>query len=309
MKDLKMCRKLFYLSLALCLIIVNANGQTLKEQFNDLLTKNDDAGQRALLTKWEKQNAEDPELFVAYFNYYANKSRKDGLALGTQPKGEKYLKLLDKDSTKKEPIGYIYDETYYDPETLKIGLTYITKGIKKYPTRLDMRFGKIYMYGQTKDYENFTIDIIKTVNYSAVINNKWTWADNKHLEKPKTFMLNAVQDYVNQLYKTDDDALLDNMKQIAEAVLKHYPDHVESISNVAIVHLLRKQYDQGLNMLFKAEKLAPKDPIVLNNIAEIYKRKGNVKKAIDYYNKIVKYCDEESKSYAKDQIEELKNKK
>lgn len=305
---MKMYKKISYISLALCLLFINAIGQTLKEQFNELLSKKDDSGQQALLKRWEQQHPNDPELYVAYFNYYANKSRKEVVELGTQPKGEKYLKLLDKDSTKKEPVGYMYGDIYYEPEILNKGIAYIDKGILKYPNRLDMRFGKIYMYGQIKDYDNFTKDIIKTIKYSTVINNGWTWSDNKPLEEPKKFMLNAVQDYVNQLYNTEEDALLENMKQISETVLKHYPDHVESMSNVAIVHLLKKQYDQSLSMLFRAEKLAPKDPIILNNIAQVYKRKGDSRNAIKYYEKTMKYGDGQSKEYAKQQIEELKKK-
>jgi len=98
------------------------------------------------------------------------------------------------------------------------------------------------------------------------------------------------------------------MKRIAETVLKYYPDHVESLSNLSIVFMLQKQYDMALEQLKKAEKLNQKDYIVLSNIAQAYKLKGNKKSAIKYYELTIKYGDEQTKQYAKEQIEELERK-
>ena len=164
------------------------------------------------------------------------------------------------------------------------------------------------MLGKTEKYEKFTQEIIKAIDYSNVIKNKWTWTDNKPVDDPEKFMLSAVQDYVLQLYNTENDALLDNMKRIAETVLKYNPNHVESLSNLSIVYLIKKEYDKALEPLLKAEKIDSKDYIVLSNIAQAYKLKGDYKKAIEYYKLTVKYGDDAAKKYAKKQIEELKKK-
>lgn len=119
-------------------------------------------------------------------------------------------------------------------------------------------------------------------------------------------MLSSVQEYQGRLYETENDSLLDNMKRIAETVLKYYPDHVMSLSDLAIVYLLRKQYDKALEPLLKAEKLSPEDEIVLNNIAQAYKLKGNNASAIKYYELVLKYCHPESKKYIQEQIDTLK---
>jgi tetratricopeptide (TPR) repeat protein len=213
---------------------------------------------------------------------------------------------MDKDSTINEPVAYMYGDTYYDKNILKNGFDYVEKGIEKHPNRLDMRFGKIYMFGQIEDYENFTNEIIKTIDYSATNKNKWTWADNRTLEDSKIFMLASIQDYQLQLYNTEKDTLLDNMKRIAETVLKYYPDHVESLSNLSIVFMLQRNYDKALDQLFKAQKINPKDYIVLSNIAQAYKLKGDKLNAIKYYEMTIKYGDKSVKRYAKEQIDELK---
>lgn len=303
-----MNKRTTFLIFGLTLLFNQAIGQTFKKQFNDLVSKKDTLAQQQLLDKWEKADSNDPELYVAYFNYFVKKSKKEIVRLDNNPKGKDGFRIMDKDSSKKEPVGYMYGDTYYDFDLLKKGFDYIDKGIEKHPNRLDMRFGKIYMFGQTEDYEKFTAEIIKTVDYSSINKNKWTWSDNKPLDEPKDFMLSSIQDYQVQLYNTENDDLLDNMKRIAEAVLKHYPDHIESLSNLSIVFMLQKQYDKALEPLLKAEKLNPKDYIVLSNIAQAYKLKGETKNAIKYYELTIKYGDEQAKNYAKGQIDELKKK-
>jgi len=303
-----MKKQTIILIFSLTLIFNQTFGQTFKQQFNDLVSNKDTTGQIQLLEKWEMSDKNDPELFVSYFNYYVIKSKKEILTLGQNPKGNDVLQIMDQDSTKKEPVGFIYGDTYYNPDLLNKGFDWINKGIKKHPNRLDMRFGKIYMFGQLEDYENFTTEITKTIDYSSINKNKWTWADSKLLDDPIEFMLSSIQSYQYQLYNTEDDNLLDNMKRIAETTLKYYPDHVESLSNLSIVYLIKNDYDKALKALLKAEKLAPTDYIVLSNIAQAYKLKGDNKNAVKYYKKTLKYGDEQTKKYAKGQIKILKKK-
>jgi tetratricopeptide (TPR) repeat protein len=297
-----------FLLFGLTLLHNQAGGQTFKQQFNDLCSKKDTLGQQKLLEHWEKSDNSDPELFVAYFNYYVRKAKKEIITIGQNPKGTNVLQLTDQDTTKKEPVAFIYGDASYDPDLLRKGFHWITIGIEKHPDRLDMRFGKIYMFGELEDYEKFTTEIIKVIDYSSVNKNKWTWADSKPLEYPTKFMLGTIQSYQLQLYSTENDDLLDNMKRIAETVLNYYPDHIESLSNLSIVHMLKKEYDNALEHLLKAEKLNSKDYIVLSNIAHAYKLKGDNQNAIKYYELTLKYGDDQVKKYAQGQIEELKKK-
>jgi tetratricopeptide (TPR) repeat protein len=301
-----MIKQTAILIFGLTLIFNQATGQTFKQQFTDLISKKDTVGQQQLLEKWEKIDSNDPELFVAYFNYFVHKSKNEIITLGQNPKGKYVLQIMDQDTTKKEPIAYMYGDNYYNPNLLSQGFNWINKGIEKHPNRLDMRFGKIYMFGQIEDYENFSKEIITTIDYSAINKNKWTWPDSKVLVETKEFLLSSIQNYQIQLYNTGNDDLLDNMKRIAETVLKYYPDHIESLSNLSIVFLLQKQYDKALEPLLKAEKLNPKDYIVLSNIAQAYKLKGDTKNAIKYYELTLKHGDEQAKKYAQGQIDELK---
>jgi len=193
--------KLTSLALLLILSLNQGCGQAFKKQFNELVSKSDTAGQQQLLQQWAKADSSDPELYVAYFNFYVRKSKKSIVRLDPSGKGKGGFEVMEKDSSQKEPIAYLYGDSYYDPVILQRAMEYIDRGIKKQPNRLDMRFGKIYMYGQTRDYEKFTDEIIITINYSALNKNKWTWEDGKPLDSPQYFFLNSLQDYQVQLYE------------------------------------------------------------------------------------------------------------
>ena len=294
-------------NLLLLILIIGTNvfSQNYFENFKKYQASGDTLKQKDLLEKWKQESPNDSELYTSLFNYYFQKSRNEVLLLasGTPPKGQEYLEL--KDST-NQIAGFISSKIDYEKSNLKLAFKSIDKGIKLYPNRLDMRFGKIYVLGQIKDWRNFTDEIVKTVNYSSKNNNDWTWTLNEKRKDGKDFFLGSLQDYQIQLYNTMDDDLLKNMREIAQAVLKYYPNHIESLSNMSITYLVEKKYDKALIMLKKAEEINPKDFIVLNNIAYCYKEMYNKDFAIEYYEKVIKYGDKQAIEQAKNEIEKLK---
>lgn len=291
-----------FLTAVVSIFALTVNAQSLKE-FSNLTKNNDTIAQKAMLAKWEKKGTNDPDFYVAAFNYYVNRARKEVLNLGTdEPDGES-LALQDEDGN---TAGFLGSKIIYSADESDQAISYINKGIAKFPDRLDLRFGKIYLLGELGNYGDYTTDIIAVVNHSAKIKNKWLWKEGKPLDDAKAFMLGSMQDYIIRLYNTEDDALLDNMLQISETVLKYYPDHVESLSNISIVYMIKNKPNEALEALLKAEKLAPKDTIVLGNIAHAYVISGDKKNALKYYELVMAYGDENSKAFAKRQIEKNK---
>ncbi|GAA4280385.1 hypothetical protein GCM10022260_08060 [Gaetbulibacter aestuarii] len=291
-------------TLLVILISQIAFSQDYQKEFQNYFEANDTLNQLKTLKKWESINPKDAELFTSYFNYHFMKSRVEGIVFTKeQPKGES---IEIKDSINQN-AGYLEGQIHYKQSELLKGLKKIDEGIALYPNRLDMRFGKIYVYGQTMDWENFTSEILKTIDYSAKNNNEWTWTNNLSYDGGEQEFLLDIQNYQLQLYNSGNDELLKNMRQIANKVLQYYPDHIESLSNLSITYLLTGDYDNGIEVLLRAEKISPQDYIVLGNIALGYRQKGNKEKAIAYYEKVVEFGDEEAREFAKQQIAELRN--
>lgn len=289
--------------LALLFLSITAYSQDSYKNFQDALKAKDTTKQLQILTQWEKSNNNDPELYTSYYNYFFSKSRQEVVSINKENKGTESLKLVDSTGN---VAGYMGSSIAYDIYFQKKAFESIYKGILKFPNRLDMRFGKIYGLGLTKDYEAFTKEIIKTIEQSSKNNNKWLWTLNKPVDDPENFMLGNIQSYVEQLYNTGNDNLLKNIKRISETVLKYYPKHVESLSNISIFYIINKEYDKSLQYSLKAYQINPKDAIVLGNIAYTYKEKGDKANAIKFYELTLEHGDENAKQQAQKALDKLK---
>jgi len=289
--------------LLLVLLAGKSFAQNYKGDFSRLLKDKDTAAQWQLLQNWQQADPDNAELFIAYFNYFFRASRQEMVRLTETSNPNSSLALTDSTGAQ---VGYLTDDFNYDSALLEKAFQYIDKGINTYTTRLDMRFGKIYALGQIENYERFTNEIIRAIEMSNRLKSQWTWADNKKVEDPEKFFLGTVQDYVVQLYNAGDDQL-NRMRTIAQTVLKYYPKHVESLSNLAITYGLQGDYDKALQSLLQAEKIMPRDVIVLNNIATMYERKGDKPNAIKYFELTAKLGDKEIRTEAVKKLRSLKN--
>jgi tetratricopeptide (TPR) repeat protein len=202
-------------------------------------------------------------------------------------------------------VGYIHGETSYNPKYLNLGFDMIDKGITKFPNRLDMRFGKIHMLGQVKNYDAFTDEIVRSIDFSTKNKNKWQWTMNELVKEPKNFLLDNIQTYINSLFDLGDGQSK-NIRRIAETTLRNYPDHVISLSNLGISYIFENNYSKALAPLLTAEKKTPEDPIILGNIAYVYVNLKDNKKATQYYEKVIQFGDDNAKRFAEQQLKKLK---
>lgn len=279
-----------------------AAAQTNQEQFKKFFKENDSIKIKSLLAEWEKTNPDDPELYVSAINFYFLNSRQEIISLDREQKSKEGFQLTDSSG---KVAGYVNSNTGYDTEKLSKAIAYANRGIDKFPNRLDIRFGKCYILQQIGDWDNFTKEIIRTIAYSQANKNNWVWKDNKPQPDGENFFLETIQTYLRELYDTEDDNLLPNMIAIGEASLQYYHNSVEIFSTTAVALMLTKNYDKAIDYLKQAEKLNPKDFIVLNNIAQGYKLKGDKANAIKYYRLTEKYGDERAKEQARENIKAL----
>lgn len=290
-------------SLLLLLVFsVPVLAQSNYEKFKQLFKNNDSVKIKALLADWEKTDPNDPELYTSAINFYFSNSKQELISLNKEQKDTQGFLLTD--STGKV-VGYINTNSGYNTGKISLAISYVNTGIEKFPNRLDIRFGKCYMLQQIGDWENFSKELIRTIDYSQINKNNWLWSGNKPQPDGEHFLLETIQTYLKQLYDTEDDNLLPYMIQIGEATVKYYSNSVEILSTTAVALLLTKNYDKAIEYLKQAEKLNPEDFIVLNNIAQGYKLKGDKANAIKYYKLMEKYGDEQAKQQARDNIKAL----
>lgn len=278
-------------------------GQSYNQEFQKLFKNNDTTKIKSLLIEWKKKNPNDPELYVSAINFYFSNSKQEIISLDTEQSSKQSIEFTD--STGKL-AGFINSHVGYNNHKLAQAINYANTGIENFPNRLDIRFGKCFLFQQIGDYENFTKEIISVVEYSQVNKNAWLWTDNKKQNDAENFMLSAIQKYLKILYDTEDDNLLPNMIQIGESTLAHYPSNVEILSTTSVALMLTKNFTKAIEYLKQAEKINPKDFIVLNNIAQGYKLKGDKENAIKYYELTQKYGDKQAQQESRENIRKLK---
>lgn len=288
------------------LLFQNLSAQNYQEKFANLMSEKDALGMRKLLEKWEQEKPKDAELYTSSFNYYYQKSSTEVLNLSTNPDDNDTNSMQLTDSSGKAQ-GYLGSKIVYEDYYLEKAFEYIDKGISLFPKRLDMRFGKIHVLRLIKDWDKFTTEILKTIDYSAEVKHHWTWTNNTNAENPEKLFFGSIQDYVVTLYNTGEDSLLKNMREISERVLKYYPEDVPSYSNIAVTYMITKKYEKAIETLKKAEEITPKDLVILNNLARTYALKKDKKNATLYYQKMATYGNERDKHYAEEQIQKLED--
>lgn len=294
-------KKLIFLLFSVSMML-QATAQNFLEEYNKYTNEGDTAKTASTLKAWNKANPKDSELFPAYLNFYFFQSRQEGVKF-TDVKTENTVVVIQ--SKEKKDSAYMEPDINYNPEVLHRGIDWINKGIKWYPNRLDYHLGKAYAFSEINDWGNMTNTIIEIIRQSGTNKNEWTWTKNEVLKESKAFMLSSIQSYQLKLYNMEDDLLLKNMQEIATEVLILYPDHVESLTNLALSHIIGKKYDQAIQILEKASKVNDKDCIVLNNLAYCYRMKGDKQKAISYYKKVVEIGSGDEKFFAEEQVREL----
>lgn len=275
-----------------------------KSIYLDLLDNNKLEELHSHITRWEEKEPENPEMFIAYFNYYLRKGYSSGVQLNTQPPVEgQHLAITDPDTG--EIVGYMYDSTSYNPEDLAMALIYLNKGLKLSPDRLDMHFGKIHILQQVQDYENQSAALIDALKQSMENNNKWYWSDNEELKDGAEFFLGNIQDYYNTWLKVRSESSLTAVKEAGIIQIQFYPNHVYGYNNVAYGHLIKGELTEALEYLLAAEKIDGDDAIVINNIALCYKNLNETEKAKTYFNKLYNYPEQVDEAYVDNMLEQL----
>lgn len=261
--------------------------QNVYDNFYKALHEKDSATVEQILSEIRYSNDQSAERYIAEYNYWVNKAHvSEGPILSTElPEGVDVSGVFTLTDSMGNIAGYMYGVEYYDSLLTDSALLIISEGIQRHPNRLDMRFGKIYLLGQSGRWQSYTDEILSTLEHSAKNNNAWKYPNVT--ESMDTILIYSILDYEKALYsalsKSDTLTVQDTMKihymrSIAQRMLRLYPHDVFSLNIMAVTYHVMGQEDSALVWLLRAEKVNPRDALVLLNIADTYNRLGDRKK-------------------------------
>lgn len=301
------CKRGYFFLITLLLLVTISLPLTatdFKDTYVDLLMQGEYEELSQHLAKWEEIDPYDPELYIAYFNYHLNLSRQERIRIEKQPpQDEEVISLTDPETG--EAAGYIHSEIYYDEDHISLALGYLDEGLKRRPDRLDMHLGKIHTLGLVSRYEEQKDALIAVLNISSQNENKWLWHEGEKLADGFSNILENTQSRLYQYFQLEDENAYNYIIEVSEKIIELYPGVAYSYNNIAAVHYHRQNYKEAIKYFKLAEEQAPYDTIVINNIAYLSTVTGDIETALEYYEKLKIYGNEEEKRLAEEQIKIL----
>jgi len=256
------------------------------------------------LQLWESKEPDNPEMFIAYFNYFIHRKRFSGVSIDKERKGEgSTLEITDPQSG--EIVGYMNESTQYDIEDVLTAVEYLDRGINIAPNRLDMHFGKIHILNEIGYYKMAGSGLFDTLVISKKINNNWLWADNEELEDGESVFVYSIQDYYSLWLNAATEESFAQAKLCAEKQIELYPEYIYAYNILAVYYSMNKQLQEALKYFLQAEVIDPNDCIVLLNIGRTYVSMNNKQKAGEYFRRVLEIGDERNKQYAQHYLNQL----
>lgn len=287
----------FNLSTFVLLLTLQVFAIDRSEKVYDAIGRHDYGAADSLLSLWYDDEPDSPELIIAKFNRYLNESRQSVILLSddVSPQGEAFMLSDSTDNI----VGSISEAVEWNDSLFEMAREILSRGIEKYPDRLDMRFGYCAALEMRGRYSGLADMLEQTLDYGSRIDYAWLWTDGKPLDNPVDVMLDSMWDYSRMVYETEDDALT---YIICSDVLKYFPDELRFINMYGAIKYFEGSKEDALKYFRQALTLSPQDEIVMSNIARVSFEVGDYRRADKMCDAILAIdgADQEIKDFARD---------
>lgn len=274
------------------------------DKYQQVLNDSDANKLLQVIEAWQKAEPESADVYAAWFNYYYKIGVSSVLSLTTEPPADDSESLMLRNDTTQETAGYLYAVPTYNDSLMNLCFQKIDAGIRKFPDRLDLPFGKIHVLLQMKDYGAALKALDAVIRRSADNHNAWLWTLDKPVDDGSAMFFDSMQDYFNQLWKVQD---LSYAEQLAHMLVAAYPSNIVFRSNFAGIKGAKGENEEALKLFLDIHRDAPDDEIVTSNIAQLYLNLGDKKQAKKYYQLLLKSEDETIKESADRAIRQIEN--
>ncbi len=238
-------------------------------------------GVETIVSRWEEDCPDDPDMLVAKFDFNYAKSVSSGVVQRPTQRylGEKPILTL-KDSTGADVFYYQVAE--FNDEYFSIALQSISRAVHLKPRELRYRFDKINaLVAYEKDSPDMSYSEIKTLvsEYSSSKNDEWT-LDSKPLAAGVDSRISpefsqAMGEYCYALYKVGTPLAYDYFLQLSTMMNKLEPKNPVFIDNIGSYWQVAKKNNKKAEKYYKkALKIDPQDYAATTNLKIIQSSKS-----------------------------------
>lgn len=274
--------------------------KTIKERFYDNLMAQRYNAADSLLKVWQAENPDDAELIAARFNYYLNKSRQEMIVLTSDTTATTGYTFADSTGTK---AGAITSEVCWDNDLFDDAVNEIESGIKRFPRRLDFRFGLAKAFEMRDLYDREADVLVKVLDECRKPGTEWLWIENIAIPS-EDLIRDSMFDYFTVLFRNNADKQL---QSLCRKYLEVFNDDIRVLNILGGSLFATSQLHEALEAFEKARTLAPDDGLIICNIGTMYTLCGKKDKAKEVYHAIIDNprCDAESQQIAKEALQAL----
>ena len=306
-----MTRKIFMLVIPAILLLSASSGRASSfDDFNKYVQDRDFKKAKGVLDNWGKDRENDPQYYISLFNYHINKSRTEAVGMRTTPPpGEDTFQLTDPDT--KKVVGYLGPVVSYDLEEAQKGINHLKAGIDKFPDHYEMRFGLLYAYRETNQFDNYFTEMERGLKYLREKRpKKIYWNNNEVIKDPEDFTVELLQRGFSELSQDEKyqfDAKRAN--RFSDLMIRYFPKHKYGYSNKGVIYYQQGDFKHALDHFLKAYSLDTRDELVAFNLGTLYKEMKDRKNARIYFKRVLEISkDDFYIDGAKEQLKQLDKK-
>ena len=226
---------------------------------------------KEILAEWDLKGPKDGDYYAAHFNIHQNQALQHIIAI------DKYMPLYanpDECMTVKDSLGneagFIRPNISVEkPEQLDSAITWIKKGIEKFPQRLDLRMGYSTLYRMLDDAEKMYSIMEQTIDWMLKNpNTQLTWTSDNTIER-NPVIEDSMQDYFTNCYYST--AHKEYAEKFADLGLRFSPKNAMFWNDKAVLKLDKDDIQGALELMEKALSFNPDDELIKDNINHLKK--------------------------------------
>jgi tetratricopeptide (TPR) repeat protein len=270
--------------LAVALLFVSiglAAEQDYAARFKELRERKADAQIEPLLNEWREKRPNDPDAWITSANYYFNQ-RQVMISRKKPQKGD--FSLTDKTGKQAGSISFESDEA-----ATKRAADLLQQATTKFPDRLDIWCGLAFVYQESGDFDSEFSTLQRMVSYARDHLAQLRWLNGENLPEPADHFipgkLHSYGMYYEKKENPEDDK---RFLKIATFAAEQFPGHPYAFNDVALYYSIAGDNAKTREWLEKANRINPKDTLVLMNLGQICSKLGDNRDARKWYQEVLR---------------------
>jgi len=255
--------------------------QDYARRFKELREQKADAQIEPLLNEWCEKRPNDPDAWITSANYYFNQ-RQVMISRKKPQKGD--FSLTDKTGKQAGSISFESDEA-----ATKRAADLLQQATTKFPDRLDIWCGLAFVYQESGDFDSEFSTLQRMVSYARDHLAQLRWLNGENLPEPADHFipgkLHSYGMYYEKKENPEDDK---RFLKIATFAAEQFPGHPYAFNDVALYYSIAGDNAKTREWLEKANRINPKDTLVLMNLGQICSKLGDNRDARKWYQEVLK---------------------